>query len=240
MTSEIYCADAFRKVGEFKQQGLKVNHIITDPPYNISKKNNFSSMKGSHRKGIDFGEWDKGFDLTGWIADYADLLDRNGSMIIFCDWKSLSDIIRRLNACGMAGKDLIVWQKSNPMPRNVNRRYVQDREYAIWAVKKKAKWVFNKPEDKPYLRSLYETPTVLGKERTKHPTQKSLALMEELIRIHTNEGEIVLDPFMGSGTTGVACAKLGRSFIGIEKDAEYFKIASNRINERQREKNENE
>lgn len=235
MTS-IYCADAFRKAGEFKQQGLKVNHIITDPPYNISKSNHFSHM---HRQGIDFGEWDKGFDLTGWIADYAELLDRNGSMIIFCSWNNLSDIIRKLNACDMTEKDLIVWQKSNPMPRNVNRRYVQDREYAIWAVKKKAKWVFNKPEDKPYLRSLFETATVLGKERTKHPTQKSLALMEELIRIHTNEGETVLDPFMGSGTTGVACMKLGRNFIGIEKDQEYFKIASDRINEEQRKENEN-
>lgn len=74
-------------------------------------------MKDSHRKGIDFGEWDKGFDLTGWIADYADLLDRNDSIIIFCSWNSLSDIIRRLNACDMAEKDLIVWHKSNPMPQ---------------------------------------------------------------------------------------------------------------------------
>lgn len=79
------------------------------------------------------------------------------------------------------------------------------------------------------MRSLFETSTVSGNERTIHPTQKSLKLMEEIIKIHTNKNDIILDPFMGSGTTGVAALKNERRFIGIEKDPKYFQIAEERI-----------
>ena len=115
------------------------------------------------------------------------------------------------------------------MPRNINRRYVQDTEFAVWAVKKNAKWIFNKPEDVPYLRSTFVTSTVSGAERTIHPTQKSLELMRQLIKIHTNENEIILDMFLGSGTTGVASLLENRKFIGIELSKEYFDIAKARI-----------
>lgn len=102
-------------------------------------------------------------------------------------------------------------------------------EFAIWAVKKNAKWVFNKSEDKPYMRSRFETSIVSGKEKLGHPTQKSLNLMKQLISIHTNENQIILDPFMGSGTTGDAALILNRKFIGIEKDETYFDIAYKRL-----------
>ncbi|WP_237023589.1 DNA methyltransferase [Mycoplasma mycoides] len=74
--------------------------------------------------------------------------------------------------------------------------------------------MFNKPQDKIYLRSIFQTSVVSGNEKTIHPTQKSLKLLEELLKIHTNENEIILDPFMGSGTTGVTCKSLNRKFIG--------------------------
>jgi DNA (cytosine-5)-methyltransferase 1/site-specific DNA-methyltransferase (adenine-specific) len=131
----------------------------------------------------------------------------------------------------MIVKDIIIWKKTNPMPRNIDRRYVQDTEFAVWAVKKNSKWIFNKPDSKPYLRSCYETPTVSGKERTSHPTQKSLKLMEEIIKIHTNKNDVILDPFMGSGSTGVAALKNDRKFIGIELEKEYFDITIKRIEE---------
>ena len=115
------------------------------------------------------------------------------------------------------------------MPRNINRRYVQDMEFAIWAVKKNSKWVFNKTVSKPYLRSLYTAPVVNGAEKVGHPTQKSLSVMKEIISIHTNENQLILDPFMGSGTTGVACKELNRKFIGIEKDNNYFEMAKRRL-----------
>lgn len=223
-----YLADSFVFVKELKKNNIKVNHIITDPPYNISKDNNFTTMS-SPRKGVDFGDWDKKFDLFGWIKDYVEILDKNGSIIIFCSYLYISYIIDELKEVGIDVKDVLVWKKSNPMPRNINRRYVQDMEFAIWGVKKGAKWVFNKPNNVPYLRSVFETSLVSGKEKTEHPTQKSLKLMKEIIEIHTNKKDLILDPFMGSASTGVASLELGRKFIGIESEHKYFQIAIKRL-----------
>lgn len=95
--------------------------------------------------------------------------------------------------------------------------------------KKGAKWVFNKPDYKPYLRGLFTTSTVSGRERFGHPTQKSIQLMEDIVSIHTNENQIILDPFMGSGSTGEAALNLGRKFIGVELDEQYYRMAYNRL-----------
>lgn len=225
---QIFNGDAYTMVKEFKQNGITVNHIITDPPYNISQDNNFNTLRNP-RKGVDFGKWDKGFDLYSWIEDYSEILDKNGSMIIFCSYRFISHIIDKLESCGMVVKDTLIWKKSNPMPRNIERRYVQDTEFAVWAVKKNAKWTFNKPVNSSYLRSCFETSTVSGKEKTGHPTQKSLKLMDAIIKIHTNENDVILDPFMGSGSTGVACIKNKRKFIGIELEKDFFSIAIDRL-----------
>lgn len=233
----IYNANAYLKIKELLDSGIKVDHIITDPPYNISKDNNFNTMKHP-RKGVDFGQWDRGeFDLYSWVAEYAQLLNPNGSMIIFCSYRFISHIIDALESekAGMVVKDVLVWQKSNPMPRNINRRYVQDMEFAIWAVKKNAKWVFNKPEDKPYLRAMFTTSLVSGSEKLGHPTQKSLKLMEEIVSIHTNPGDLILDPFMGSGSTGEAAIRLGRKFIGIEYEKEFYEMARKRLEKGKKE-----
>lgn len=225
----LFNADAYEKFDTLSSGGVAIDSIITDPPYNISQKNNFATMN-CVRQGVDFGEWDRGnFDLYSWIPKYVGLLSENGSAIIFCSYRYISHIIETLEENGMVAKDVIVWQKSNPMPRNAGRRYVQDMEFAVWAVKKRAKWTFNKPPGKPYIRSLFTTPLVSGRERVGHPTQKSLRLMEDIISIHTNPGDIILDPFMGSGTTGVAALNLGRKFIGIELDGEYFEMARRRL-----------
>ncbi|GAA9317978.1 site-specific DNA-methyltransferase [Helicobacter pylori] len=227
---QIYHANAFEIIKDFYQQDLKVDAIITDPPYNISVKNNFSTLKSAKRQGIDFGEWDKNFKLLEWIKRYAPLVNPNGCMVIFCSYRFIY-IADFLEENGFVVKDFIQWVKNNPMPRNINRRYVQDTEFALWAVKKKAKWVFNKPKNEKYLRPLIlKSPVVSGLEKVKHPTQKSLALMEKIISIHTNPNDIVLDPFMGSGTTGLACKRLERNFIGIESEKEYFQIAKKRLN----------
>jgi len=228
---ELFNADAYKKVSDLIKEGVTVNHIITDPPYNISKDNNFTTMK-KPRAGVDFGNWDRGeFDLYSWIPEYAKILDRNGSMVIFCSYRYISYIIDALESddAGMVVKDVLVWQKSNPMPRNIQRRYVQDMEFAVWGVKKNAKWVFNKPDDKPYLRALFNTSLVSGSERLGHPTQKSLRLMEDIISIHTNPNDVILDPFMGSGSTGEAAIRLGRKFIGIEFETKYYEMARKRL-----------
>lgn len=226
---KLYLGNAYTIIDELIKNNVKVNHIITDPPYNISHENNFNTLK-CPRQGVDFGEWDKNFDLFSWIPKYEKILDKNGSIIIFCSYRYMSFIIKTMEESNLEVKDILVWRKSNPMPRNIERRYVQDMEFAIWGVKKGAKWIFNKDKNKPYMRSLFETSTVSGNERTNHPTQKSLQLMQDIITIHTNKDDVVIDPFMGSGTTGVACLNLNRKFIGIELDKTYFNLSVERLN----------
>ena len=200
-----------------------IDLVLTDPPYNIARDNNFGSMG---RAGIDFGEWDKGADILSYIGDAFKVLVGGGSFVVFNDWKNLGDITKEAEARGFLTKDLFRLEKKNPMPRNRDRRYITDFELAVWYVKPGGKWTFNRQE------STYQRPKFVHSiDKGLHPTQKSLSLMEEIVRIHTNEGDTVLDPFMGSGTTGVACKNLNRKFVGIEKDADYFAIATERIQE---------
>lgn len=224
----LYNDDCQRIIQKLITDKVIVNHIITDPPYNISQENNFSTLKNP-RVGVNFGQWDKNFSLYNWIDDYSKIIDKNGSFIIFCSYRFLSHIIDRLEINNFIVKDIIKWIKTNPMPRNRDRRYVQDTEFAIWAVKKGSKWIFNRSKDKSYLRSEFHTSVVAGLERTDHPTQKSLELMKQIIKIHTNENDIIMDPFMGSGTTGVAAYELNRKFIGIELESHYYEQSKKRI-----------
>ena len=198
-----------------------VDAVLTDPPYNISRENNFHTIG---RAGIDFGEWDKGADIFTYIGEVSRVLDKNGSFVVFNDWKNLGDIVRFAETCGFETKDMLRLEKSNPMPRNRDRRYITDFECAIWFTKKGAKWVFNR-QDENYQRPKF----VHSIDKGLHPTQKSVKLMEELVKIHTNENQLILDCFMGSGTTGVACKNLNRKFIGIEMDQGYFNTAKERI-----------
>ena len=232
---EIFLNDSKIFVKELIAKGVKVDSIITDPPYNISQNNNFDTLK-KPRRGIDFGDWDKNFNLYDWIPYYVKLLKPNGSIIIFCSYLYISYLCDELKRSGIEIKDILVWRKTNPMPRNINRRYVQDMEFAIWGVVKNAKWVFNKDKSS-YLRSLFETSIVSGKEKTDHPTQKSIKLMSQIVQIHTNKNDLILDPFMGSGTTGVVALQEKRKFIGIEINQHYYEIANKRIKEITKDKN---
>ena len=224
---KLYNGDCLEVMDRFIEEGLKVNCIITDPPYMIAKKNNFHTMG---RNGIDFGEWDKNVDLFSWLDRIPKLLSKNGSVVIFNDWKNLGDIARYCETLGLEIKDFLRWEKTNPMPRNRERRYITDYECAIWLVNKNAKWIFNRLNEK-YQRPKFMCGIVSGNEKTIHTTQKPIKLMEEIVKIHTNENDLILDCFMGSGSTGVACMNTGRRFIGIELDNNYFNIASKRIEE---------
>lgn len=190
-------------------------------------------MKG--RRGIDFGEWDKGFDLTSWIPTAISKLKTGGSIIIFSAWRNMGEIAIKLEECGCLVKEMIQWQKTNPMPRNRDRLHVTSCEFAIWVTKGKG-WTFNRQRNN-FENTIFTYPIVNGKNRL-HPTQKPIKLMEDLILIHSNEGETVLDPFMGSGTTGVAALNTNRGFIGYELDEKYYQLAKERIEGIRKQKNE--
>ena len=208
-----------------------IDAVITDPPYNISKDNNFTTM---NRAGIIFGEWDYNFDQTTWIKKIAPYLKKGGSIIVFNCWKNLGQIAKTLEESGFLVKDILRWIKNNPMPRNINRRYVVDYEFIIWAVKKGKKWTFHK-NSKTYARPEYKYPIVPKSKVKIHPTQKPVALMEEIILRHTNENDLICDLFMGSGATGIAAIQNKRRFLGNDIDAKYFNFAKKRLKEVQNE-----
>jgi len=215
-------------VKEMQSLNIKVDAIITDPPYCVSRTHQlgFSNMG---RSGMDYGEWDYGFNQKEWITLCGPIVKEGGCMIIFMDWKNLSYLVEELENQGFVIKDLIRWEKRNPMPRNVNSRYVMDFEVAIWATKGNKGWTFNKPSDKPYLKPLYVSGVVPGGKKRIHPTQKNLEVIEEIMKVHTNPGDLVFDPFSGSGTTVLAGKETGRNVIGVEIDENYFNKSVERI-----------
>lgn len=215
-------------VAQMVQEGIMVDLVLTDPPYCVSRTHQlgFSNMG---RAGMNYGEWDYNFDQKEWIRLTSPVVREGGSMIIFNDWKNLSYVVEALVENGFLIKDLIRWEKTNPMPRNIDSRYVMDFEVAIWAVKGKGKWTFNRPADVPYLKPVFRTGMVPGGKKRIHPTQKHLDVICSLVEIHSNEGDLVFDPFAGSGTTGLACIYTGRKFIGAEIDKKYYDKAAVRL-----------
>lgn len=204
-----------------------IDLVLNDAPYNISKDNNFKTMG---RNGIDFGEWDKGFDDIGYLSELHRVCKKGANVVTFTDWKRLSYIVEGLESSGFIVKDMIRMVKSNPMPRNRDRRYVVDYEVAIWAVKK-GSWTFNRQSD-TYDIPCINTTVTSRKEKviTNHPTQKSVKAIEELMKTLSNAGDVVLDCFMGSGTTAIAALNLNRNYIGFELNEDYYYKSLDRIN----------
>lgn len=125
-----------------------------------------------------------------------ELLRKGGSLLVFNDFKKASEIIGIAAGLGFEYKDTLIWRKTNPMPRNRDRRYAPDVEMIIWFVKP-GKWTFNRQCD-TYESSVISVPSESGaKFKRYHPTQKPVKLIERLIRLHSDEGELVLDPFHG-------------------------------------------
>ena len=213
-----------------------IDLILTDPPYLISKKSGFNSggaWTNAEDKRLqktppktDFGEWDKK-EIDFFIAfkEFYRVLKPIGALICFFDiWK-----MQYLKQIAEENKfkqfRLIRWDKTNPVPVNSKLNYLSNAtEYALTCVKG-GKPTFHSE----YNPGIFKYPICSGKERTEHPTQKPVSLMRDLLGIHTNEGDTVLDAFMGSGSTGIACIHTNRNFIGIELDENYFKIAKDRI-----------
>lgn len=208
-----------------------VDLMLTDPPYAISRDTGFSKLGPNSVErfavSMDFGEWDHSeIDLTAFCELSFRALRKGGTAIVFYDmWKSnyLADSMR---SAGFKQIRLIQWEKTNPVPLNSKRNYLTNaREFAVLGVKH-GKPTFHSEYDNGRYR--YPIP---NNGKRYHPTQKPLDLFLELVIKHSNPGDLVIDPFVGSGTTALAALREGRYFAGCDKDSRYIKIAHRRLEE---------
>lgn len=168
----------------------------------------------------DYGDWDKTFtmeNLDAFIALYYKKLCKGGTLIMFFDLWKIGELKALMEKHKFKQIRMIEWIKTNPQPLNSKINYLTNcREIALTAVKVSTP-TFNSEYDK----GIYQFPLQGGKKRC-HPTQKSLKLFETLIEKHSNEGDLVIDTFLGSGTTALACQNTNRNFSGCEVNAEYI------------------
>lgn len=228
--NKIYNKNCILGLNRMIKENMKVNLIIADPPYVISKKSQFNTMKDrkNPRNGTDFGEWDKEFNNRPWIKKSYEVLNNGGSLLVFNDFKKATEIIKYAQKAGFVYKDTLIWKKTNPMPRNRDRRYVPDVEMIIWLVKP-GKWTFNRQNLKYESSILSFASESGGAFKRYHPTQKPTKLIEYLIKLHSNENDLILDPFMGSGTTAISAINTKRNYIGFELEKKYFDVCEKRV-----------
>lgn len=217
-----------------------VDLVLTDPPYIISRDSGMQRLKDvgtpdatygrKYAIQTDYGEWDAMFTLAQleqYIAEFARVLRTGGTCIIFFDIWKLESLAGLLERHKLVQRRFIEWVKTNPVPINANATYLSNaREVALCAVKG-GRSTFHAR----YHNGIYEYPIYQGTRGIDriHPTQKSLPLFQELIRTHSNVGDLILDPFGGSGTTYLAAQQESRRCISSECDAEMFQKASARI-----------
>jgi len=210
--------DAFDLLKNIEDNSIDL--ILTDPPYLISRDTNFKQGGGVKRLAIsmDFGEWDKEFDgLNELLQEYYRVLKKGGTLIIFYDLWKITILAETLKQNKFKQLRFLEWVKTNPVPINSQINYLTNaREIAISATKH-SKPIFNSKYDK----GIYEYPIYHGKDRI-HPTQKPIKLFEELIKKHSNKGDIILDTFLGSGTTAIAAFNTNRRFVGCEKNNKHY------------------
>jgi len=213
-----------------------VDLVVTDPPYNVSQKSNIKYKDFNVVK--NFGAWDFGFDPEPVLAELKRVLKPNGQMFVFCSTAQISQYMAIFQK-GWFFRNLLVWYKTNPAPRISKTNFVFANEYILYAINENVR-----PSDATFnflghkeMHNTMITSALQGKERLKnsegksaHPTQKPLSILKKLILIGSNEGDVVLDPFMGVGSTAVACKELGRKWLGCELDEKYWKEGEKRVN----------
>lgn len=200
---------------DYKSQNGIVNDVNKD---NYIKYGSIYGKKYCVK--TDYGEWDSSFTmetLETFVREYYKKLKKGGTLIMFFDLWKITDLKNLLEKYKFKQIRFIEWIKTNPQPRNSKVNYLTNcREIALIGVKDG-----NPTFNSSYDNGIYMFPLQGGKYRF-HPTQKSLALFEELIKKHSNENDIVLDTFLGSGTTAIACKKTNRKFKGCEISKEYY------------------
>jgi site-specific DNA-methyltransferase (adenine-specific) len=211
-----------------------VDLIFADPPYNLSG-DNYQTCKGGRMVACNKGEWDQIDNIDEfneiWISECIRVLKEDGTIWIsgtLHNHPSVGIILKKLNLWVIND---IIWYKPNAAPLLQKNRFVPSTEL-IWLASKSKKYKFNydfavQINNGKQMRNLWEIPA--EKHKTSNPTEKPERLLERIILIGSDEDDVILDPFMGSGTTGVVAKKLNRNFIGIEIDENYFSIAKQRI-----------
>jgi site-specific DNA-methyltransferase (adenine-specific) len=222
-----------KKTGE-EWEKFKAKKGYKDDKYrnNYLKYGNTSGNKYAFK--TDFGVWDKEFTIEN-LKQFVDLfykkLKKGGTCIIFFDiWKleTLKRLMETANSQKSGFKQIrfIEWLKTNPIPLNQSINYLSNcREVALLGVKG-GKPTFNSKYD----TGLYKYPIQTAKKGKRHPTQKNLKLFQDLVQKHSNEGDLVVDTFLGSGTTALACKNTNRRFNGCEISKEYFTLIQNNLN----------
>ncbi len=237
------CIEVMREMPE-----KSVDMIFADPPYNLQLGGELTRPDNSRVTGV-VDNWDKfvsqeDYDLftKTWLMAARRVLKDDGTIWVIGSYHCIFRIGTILQDLGFWILNDIVWVKSNPMPNFKGTRFTNAHETLIWAAKcPKCKYTFNYEAMKAFnddkqMRSDWEIPICLGNERIKgddgekaHSTQKPEALLYRVILSSTKPGDVVLDPFLGTGTTMAVAKKLGRSSIGIEKDKSYVKVAQKRL-----------
>ena len=225
-----------------------VDLIFADPPYNLQLKGDLHRPDNSHVDAVD-DHWDQFSSFAeydaftrAWLKAARRLLKPNGAIWVIGSYHNVFRVGAAMQDAGYWLLNDVVWRKSNPMPNFRGKRFTNAHETLIWASKGEgAKYTFNYEALKALnegiqMRSDWVIPLCTGHERLKdaagdkaHPTQKPEALLHRVLVGTTNPGDVVLDPFFGTGTTGAVAKMLGRDYIGIEREAAYREAATARL-----------
>ncbi len=236
------CIEAMRSLPD-----ACVDMIFADPPYNLQLGGDLSRPDGSHVDAVT-DHWDQ-FDSFAaydkfsreWLTEARRVLKPNGSLWVIGSYHNIFRLGAMLQDMGFWILNDIVWRKANPMPNFKGTRFTNAHETLIWcSMGEKAKYTFNYRamktlNDELQMRSDWVLPICGGQERLKkeghkvHPTQKPEALLYRVMLATTNKGDVVLDPFFGTGTTGAVAKRLGREWIGCEREGIYREAALERI-----------
>jgi len=213
-----------------------VDLVLTDPPYNLGNfmhKRNTNLVKMRENQFAYAGwdnlsqeDWEIEMDL--FFKESSRILKKRGTILLFMSLIKIETIIKIASKHKFYYKTTGIWHKTNPMPRNMNIHFVNSTEAWVYFIKDDTSGTFN---NKGLVHDFFETSLTSSKEKKfgKHPTQKPVKLISHFIKHLSNPNDVVLDPFMGSGTTGVCARKLNRKFIGIDLSDEYYEISKMRM-----------
>jgi len=220
-------ADAFKQIKKIPDRSVDL--ILTDPPYNLGPYST-GNMRFSWRKDLnnDIADWDGNFDPGMLAEDFMRVLSPTGNLFAFTSYNMLGRWHEVFDPV-FDTFQFMVWHKTNPPPKVRRAGFLNSCELIVCAWNKGHTWNFTTQKQ---MHNFIESPICMGKERVKepsHPTQKPVAVLRRIIELASMPGELVLDPFMGVGSTGVAAVGAGRRFLGIELDKGYYQAAKMRL-----------